>query len=96
VAVEIDRDGVELAALLAAADLESARVLEVGCGDGRLARRYAHRCRLVAGLDPDVERITAGRPRCPAGASLHFVCATSVPLPFRDEAFDVALFGWSL
>lgn len=93
---EIDRDGVELAALMAAADLEGARVLEVGCGDGRLARRYADCCRLVAGLDPDVERLNAGCPGAAAIASLHFVCATSASLPFRDGAFDVALFGWSL
>jgi ubiquinone/menaquinone biosynthesis C-methylase UbiE len=94
--VEIDRHGVELGSLLAAADLKGARVLEVGSGDGRLARRYAHLCRMVVGLEPDIRQITGALSNSEVVASLHFVRATSVPLPFRDQVFDAALFGWSL
>src|SRR5439155_8905196 len=37
------------------------RVLDLGCGDGRLALGVAALARTVAGLDPDPEGIAAGR-----------------------------------
>lgn len=94
--VEIDRHGVELSALVAVVDFRGACVLEVGCGDGRLARRYAHMSRLVVGVDLDIERLNAAVFNSAAVTSLSFVGGCSAPLPFRDDAFDVALFGWSL
>jgi ubiquinone/menaquinone biosynthesis C-methylase UbiE len=91
--MEIDPEGVELAALGAVATFTGARVLEIGCGNGRLAKRYAVATRLTVGIDPADDRISAvGMAAVPA---LRFVRA-SVPLPFRNETFDVALFGWSL
>jgi ubiquinone/menaquinone biosynthesis C-methylase UbiE len=92
--VDIDPRGTELTALLAAADL-SGHVLEVGCGDGRLARRYAPVSRLVVGLDQDHERLVSALRAGASHNSLRFLRG-SLPLPLRDEAFDVALFGWSL
>ena len=94
--VEIDRHGHELTALLKAADFRGTRILEVGCGDGRLARRYAHLSPAIVGLDTDMERLAAAAFSSTAMASLHFVRGASVPLPFRDDAFGMVLFGWSL
>ena len=91
--MEIDPEGVEMAALSAVARLSGARVLEIGCGDGRLAKRYARATRLTVGLDPADDRMTAWAGM--TAMTLHFVRA-STPLPFRDATFDVALFGWSL
>ena len=91
----IDPDGVELAALRAMVTFEGARVLEIGCGDGRLARRYAHAVRLAVGLDHAADRIEAALAYPAKVPSLRFVRATTA-LPFRDGTFDVALFGWSL
>jgi ubiquinone/menaquinone biosynthesis C-methylase UbiE len=42
----------EMAALRELGGLEGARVLEVGCGDGRLTFRYTPAARSVLAIDP--------------------------------------------
>ena len=91
----IDPERAELEALSAAALFSAARVLEIGCGDGRLARRYAHTTRLTLGIDSAEDRIAAASSFTPSVAQLRFVRG-SIPLPLRDATFDLALFGWSL
>ena len=95
---EIDPEGQETNALFAAANFRGARVLEVGCGAGRLTRRYAAVVRYAAGVDPALEELTtakrdwqADRTRRPA-----FAQAGASALPFAAEAFDIVVFGWSL
>ena len=86
-ATDIDPEGRETRELFAAADFRGTRVLEIGCGAGRLMRRYAHVARLAVGVDSALDSL----PR-------EFACvqATATPLPFADRTFEVVLFGWSL
>jgi ubiquinone/menaquinone biosynthesis C-methylase UbiE len=87
VATDIDPEGRETRELLAAADFHGARVLEIGCGAGRLMRRYAGATRSAFGVDSD----SGSLPR-------EFVCAQAAAfaLPFADRSFEVVVFGWSL
>lgn len=93
-----DPEGRELLALAAMApDLAGRRVLEVGCGDGRLTRRYAHRAGTVLAIDPDPSRIAALERDRPAGR------VTARTAGFLDEdlnlaprSFDAIVFAWSL
>jgi ubiquinone/menaquinone biosynthesis C-methylase UbiE len=97
-ATDIDPEGRETEALFAAADFEGAVVLEIGCGDGRLTRRYSSLSRRVAGIDSSADSvIAAGRAR-PADLirRLAYVQASASALPIADARFDVAVFGWSL
>jgi 2-polyprenyl-3-methyl-5-hydroxy-6-metoxy-1,4-benzoquinol methylase len=56
----IDPEGEEIAALAAfVPTLDGARVVEIGCGDGRLTRRYARRAASVLAIDPDEAAIAA-------------------------------------
>jgi ubiquinone/menaquinone biosynthesis C-methylase UbiE len=97
-ATEIDPHGRELAALAEVANLNGARVLEVGCGDGRLALRYGAACRVIVGVEISADlimRAVAARPRS-AGNRFKFLRASGVALPFAADSFDLALFSWSL
>ena len=92
-----DPEGVELRNLLDVASLTGARVLELGCGDGRLLREVADSAELVVGIDPNAESLVAAmREHASAGHELRLVRANAVALPLARERFDVALLGWSL
>ena len=74
------------------------RVLEIGCGNGRLTWRYAHLAQAVVGIDLDLsDLLNAHRERARhAVAGATFVLADAQALPFPDGSFDVAVLSWSL
>src|SRR5690349_22998598 len=79
--------------------VEGARVLDVGCGTGRLAHWITERVGTkgaVAGIDPLEERIHIARSR---GAAVRFEVGQAEDLrAFEDESFDVvcmsSVFHW--
>jgi len=64
--VRVDPENNETRALFAAADLGGRRVLEIGCGTGRLTRRYAGRAAHVTAVDPWADGIARAKTRLPA------------------------------
>jgi 2-polyprenyl-3-methyl-5-hydroxy-6-metoxy-1,4-benzoquinol methylase len=83
-ALLIDPEGCEIAALEAMVPtLEGAHVIEIGCGDGRLTRRYAARAASVLAIDP------------PAGV-IEIRAQPIDRLEVPDHAADVVLLSWSL
>jgi ubiquinone/menaquinone biosynthesis C-methylase UbiE len=94
----IDREGAETAALPAIAELQGARVLEVGCGDGRLTFCYARVTRSVLAIDPRVESIDKARNALPAGLAdrVRFERGSALELDQPPASFDVALLSHSL
>lgn len=93
-----DPEGLELAKLHQHVDLNGAAVLEIGCGDGRLAWQYEEFAGSVIGVDPDLESLRAaarGRSQNP-NSSLSLVHAKAEHLPFTNETFDLAMLAWSL
>lgn len=77
------------------ADFTSKRVLEVGCGDGRLTWRYAKSARLVAGIDLEADDLRVATIDRPSGLPVSFVRADSIHIPFAKEKFDIAVLAWS-
>jgi ubiquinone/menaquinone biosynthesis C-methylase UbiE len=69
-------------------DFANKRVLEVGCGEGRLTWKYAPASALTVGLDPDhdalrIARLDAQDKSC--GTQVHFAgAARTYPLSKRD------------
>jgi 2-polyprenyl-3-methyl-5-hydroxy-6-metoxy-1,4-benzoquinol methylase len=76
-------------------DLDGARVLDVGCGEGRLTAFAAARASSVYAFDPNAERVE--KARAAAGAQgVRFGVHGAEALDVERESFDVALCGWSL
>jgi len=98
VTVQRDPEGIETVYLHDFARFAGARVLEVGCGEGRLTWRYADAARRVVGIDPDPERLRLASRDCPQALrpSVVFALAKAEALPFPRETFDSAVLAWSL
>ncbi len=75
---------------LAAEELAgSQRVLDIGCGDGQVARLAASGgADLVVGIDPTWNQISIAASR---GGGVHVARAGADGLPFLDESFDAAV-----
>ncbi len=92
-----DPEGCEPSHLTAASQLAGSRVIEIGCGNGRLTRRYASLPKEVVGVDPDLADLRKARKDLPVRApQAHLVCAKAESLPFKPHEFEVAIFAWSL
>src|SRR5437879_2012383 len=64
------------------------RVLDVGCGDGRLASELAERCGEVVAIDLDAPTLARARSRH-VRPNLRFVEGDVMHYPFEPETFDV-------
>ena len=80
------------------ADFTGKRVLEIGCGEGRLTWQYANGARSTFGIDLDRNslRVATIDRLSDMEAKVHFSLARSEQLPFSKETFDIALLAWSL
>ena len=96
--IKVDPENNEPRALFELADFKGKRVLEIGCGDGRLTWRYARSVGHVIGVEVernDLRLATIDRPSDLADKAV-FVNADSIYLPFAKETFDLAILSWSL
>lgn len=96
--VVLDPEGAHLAALRRVADFAGARVLEVGCGDGRLTVGIAEDAAGVFAFDPDEDAVARAREALPAALAdrvrYRAAAATTVQIP--QSEFDLVVFSWSL
>jgi ubiquinone/menaquinone biosynthesis C-methylase UbiE len=88
----------ELRAWGGSALVRGRRVLDLGCGDGRLALGVAPFATSVDGIDPDAEAIAAAKRNArKAGArNVRFTAGAAQHLPYPDAAFDVVILSWTL
>lgn len=97
-AVQIDPDEKEIAALQQIADWRGRRVLEIGCGDGRLSLRLAQLGAHVVAMDPGHALIQKARRNLPGGFAgrIRYYTGSAEALPHPAAAFDLVVFAWSL
>jgi len=77
-----------LEAYLADVPLSGARVLEIGCGTGAIARRLARDAQTVLGVDPSPVFVKRAKSLAP---ELEFQIADGRDLPFGNDTFDVVV-----
>jgi ubiquinone/menaquinone biosynthesis C-methylase UbiE len=94
----VDRHGVEPRRIDSLVRLRGARVLEIGCGDGRLTVLAASQARSVYAFDPDEEQLDKARAKLSDGEArrVRFAAHGAEALDVKRKRFDVALCGWSL
>ncbi len=94
----IDPEGAEIKALRALGSLDGARVLEIGCGEGRLTVLFAPIARSVVALEPRAEAIAKARRNLPGGLArrVRFEIGSILERDYAPASFDVALFSHSL
>lgn len=93
-----DAENYETKTLHKLVDFRDQRVLEVGCGEGRLTWRFAAAAQQVVGIDPDPDAVRVAHYDMPSGLrkTTAFACASALHLPFPPESFGITLLSWSL
>ena len=98
--VRIDPEGNETDALFDLVELQGREVLEIGCGDGRLTRRYADRAAHVTAIEPfedAIARAQAWLSEAPnERIEFRHVSFDDLAAAIDADVFDVTLLSWSL
>ena len=94
----LDPEGAHLAALRRLADFRGARVLEMGCGEGRLTQGIAEDADHVLAFDPEAESVDQARKALPADLAdrVSFRVSAAEELEIEPGSFDLIVFSWSL
>ncbi len=95
----MDPAGSEIRALQKDVRWKGKRVLEIGCGDGRLTLRMAafgpsH----IEAIDPDAARVRVARKSQPAHYRnrIRYHVGHSGRLGYQPNQFDIVIFSWAL
>jgi ubiquinone/menaquinone biosynthesis C-methylase UbiE len=93
-----DPEGAETSAIDALIELEGKRVIDVGCGSGRLTSLAATRASAVYAFDPDADSVAKAEASLSREArkKVRFAVHSAEALDVARRRFDVALCGWSL
>ncbi|MBI4278826.1 MAG: class I SAM-dependent methyltransferase [Armatimonadetes bacterium] len=92
-----DPEGAEVEILRRLVPLSGKRVLEVGCGDGRLTRQCASTPRHVVAIDPDARSIARAKKYLPSrwAAKVTLEAGSAEALRFPARSFDIVFYSWS-
>jgi ubiquinone/menaquinone biosynthesis C-methylase UbiE len=94
----LDPEGAHLAALRLLGGFRGKRVLELGCGDGRLTVPLASEAASVLAFDPDPGEVEKARVSLPRSLRerVSYRVASGQEIDLEPRSFELALFSWSL
>lgn len=94
----LDPEGAHLAALRRLGDFRGQKVLELGCGDGRLTVGIAGDAAGVLAFDPDADAIQRARRTLPVELAerVAYEVASGTEVEVEPSSFDLTVFSWSL
>jgi 2-polyprenyl-3-methyl-5-hydroxy-6-metoxy-1,4-benzoquinol methylase len=97
-AIVVDPEKNEVRALKRATNWRRKRVIEIGCGDGRLTLRLVRLGASVHAIDPDAELIRTARRNLPErfAKRVRYRVGQAEQIEHPDETFDRAVFAWAL
>ena len=98
--IRVDPEDNEPRALFDLADFHGQRVLEIGCGDGRLTWRYADKAEHVTAIDPFEASIRRAKENTPddlkSRVEFRHIGFDDFAAENRSSTFDIAILAWSL
>jgi 2-polyprenyl-3-methyl-5-hydroxy-6-metoxy-1,4-benzoquinol methylase len=96
--LRVDPEENEICALKSVTNWRRKRVLEIGCGEGRLTQRLAQLGALVSATDPDVQLIRVARRRLVQrfAKRIHYEVGKPERINHPSESFDLVVFSWVL
>jgi len=98
--IRVDPENNESRALFDLAGFNNRRVLEIGCGDGRLTWRYADRAGHVTAIDPFEGSITRAKENIPDDmknrVEFRHIAFDGFAAASASSKFDIAILSWSL
>ena len=98
--IRVDPENNEPHALFNLADLNGQRVLEIGCGDGRLTWRYAGKAKHVTAIDPFADAIKRAKENIPDKlkdrVDFRHIAFEKFAAESMPSTFDRVILSWSL
>jgi 2-polyprenyl-3-methyl-5-hydroxy-6-metoxy-1,4-benzoquinol methylase len=98
--IRSDPENNEIRALFELVDFSGKHVLEIGCGDGRLSRRYAEAAAHVTGIDPFEQAISRAKANqadtLRDQIEFHHIDFEDFAAARESDMFDIAILSWSL
>ena len=94
----VDPDQIEITAIRELVEIEGRRVVEIGCGDGRITFQYAREAASVLAFDTDADAVAEARTAMPDDLrdKVRFEVADAAQIELPNGEFDLAIFSWSL
>ncbi len=70
---------------------KNAKVLDIGCGDGRSLKTIESITKELTGIDHDKKAVKLAKQNCKINKNAAFLHAEATDLPFSEESFDIIL-----
>lgn len=75
---------------------QNSKVLDIGCGDGRIIKIITENTNNVVGIDNDADAIKSAKEQLAIFPNIELLVADGLNMPFQNESFDVVVFMMTL